>query len=199
MWNVAGVDQEGAGYLADLQALGGEEYLGVAPGGELVGAEAGADVRAEPACVAAVVPPGGQPAAQPVVVEQGPCAELFGDLTGGVHHEGQVAGWLDAMHPALGVTASVDAGRAEPGPQDERGHGVTSLVPRGDDACPPGVAERGEVAAVVATPEPQVVHDGFVVVTDQPAQLGPDRGQRPLLCRGHVPASPHRDAPGSRA
>src|SRR5262249_22736403 len=91
------------------------------------------------------------------------------------------AGSVDTVHPAFGVAAGVDAGRAEPGSHGERGHRVTRLVPCRGDGGPPGLAVVGKAPAVVAPPDPQVVHDGLVVVADEAAQFGPDRGQRPLL------------------
>src|SRR5262249_41268362 len=73
--------------------------------------------------------------------------------------------------------------RAEPGSHGERGHRVTRLVPCRGDGGPPGLAVVGKAPAVVAPPDPQVVHDGLVVVADEAAQFGPDRGQRPPRAR----------------
>src|SRR5260370_8060287 len=95
--NVPRVHEQGAGYLADLEPLRGQYALAVAPGAELVRAEARADGRAKPPRVAAVVPPGGQPFAQPVVVERGPGHHPFGDLPPALAHQGHVAGALNAV------------------------------------------------------------------------------------------------------
>src|ERR1017187_2730338 len=57
--------------------------------------------------------------------------------------------------------------------------------PGGLDAPLRGRPEAGKAAAVVALPDPGVVHDGLVVVADDPAQLSPDCGEDALVGRCH--------------
>src|SRR5262249_49568862 len=78
--DVRGVHQQSAGDLADLRPVRDQYFLAVAPGGELVVAEAPADGGAEPPRVAAVIAPRGQPFAQLVIAEQGPGHQALGDL-----------------------------------------------------------------------------------------------------------------------
>src|SRR5215475_2384115 len=125
--DVPGVHQQSAGDLGDLGPVRDQYFLAMAPRGELVAAEAPADGGAEPPRVAAVIAPRGQPFAQLIIAEHGPGHEALGDLPGGVHHERLVADSLDAVYPAFGVAAGVDARRAEPGSHGERGHRVTRL------------------------------------------------------------------------
>src|SRR5439155_363472 len=96
----------------------------------------------------------------------------------------------------LGAAAVVNAGRAEAGPQFQRGHRVARLVPGGPDGRLPRGREAGEAAAVVALPDPLVVHDGLVVVAGDPAQLGPDPGQLALLRWRHARALPPSGSTG---
>src|SRR5262249_56728278 len=86
----------------------------------------------------AIALPRQQPCTQLVVaLEHGPVHQPFGDLAGRVDDERQLAAPPDAVHPALGAAAVVNAGRAEPRPQLQRGHRVARLLPSGPDRRPP--------------------------------------------------------------
>ena len=162
---VPGMHKQRPGQFADAQPQRGQHLLAVAPGGDLVGAEARPDRATEVPRVAPVVPPGRQPGTQVVVaLQHRPVPQPLGDLARGGDHERQVAASLDAMYPALVVAASPDARGTEPRPDRQRGHGMAGLVPGRPHG---GLPRRGEPlgqAAVVALPDPRVVHDGFVVV-----------------------------------
>ena len=93
---------------------------------------------------------------------------------------------------ALVVPAVVDAGRTEARPYRQRRYRVTGFVPGGLHGRRPGRPEAGKAAAVVALPDPCVVHDGLVVVADDPAQLGLDPGQGTSLRRLHLVSHPTR-------
>ena len=113
------------------------------------------------------------------------------------------------MDPALGTAAVMDAGRAEPRPYGQRRYRVTGFVPGRPRGGRPGRGKAGKAAAVVTLPDPRNVHDGLVVVADEPAQLSLDPGQDALVCglhdgtkskRSHIPAqaggSAARERPG---
>src|SRR5215472_12039829 len=170
------------GHLAHRQPQRSQHLLAVAPGGALVVTETLADPAAEPAGVPAVALPCRQPGAQLVVaLEHGPAPQPLGDLAGRVDDERRPAGSGDAVDPALATAAMVDAGRGEARPDRQGRHRVAGLVPGRLDGRPPGRPEAGEAAAVVTLPDPPVVHDRLVVITDDPAELGPDPRESGLL------------------
>jgi len=176
------VHEHRPGHLADRQPLRGQHLLAVAPCAAFVIPEALAEGPAKPPCIPAVALPRRQPCAQLVIVlEHGPVPQPFRDLAGRVDDEGQVRRSRDAVDPALAGAAMVDAGRAEARPDGQRGHRMTGLMPGCLDRCLPGGRKAGEAAAVVALPDPSAVHDGFVVVADDPAQLSLDPGQGALV------------------
>src|SRR5260370_17311847 len=80
------------------------------------------------------------------------------------------------MPPTLGARTMVDAGRADPGPDGQRRNGVACFVPGSANGCSPGRAEAGVAAAVVALPDPAIMHNRLVVVSDEFAEVGLDRG-----------------------
>jgi hypothetical protein len=179
--------QQRPGHLADREPPRRQHGLAVAPGGYLVGAEPRPDRPAEPPGIAAVPPPGPQPAAQLVVaLQHGPVHQPLGHLAARIDHERQLAAAGDAMHPALAAPAVMNAGRAERGADRERGHRVPGLMPGRAHARRPGRGERRVAAALVALPDPAVVHDRLIVIPDQPAQLRLDRGQGAPFCGFHV-------------
>jgi hypothetical protein len=63
---------------------------------------------------------------------------------------------------------------------------VAGLVPRGAHGGGPGGSVAGGETLLVPLPDPAVVHDRLVVVADQPAELGLDRGHGPPVrwCHG---------------
>jgi hypothetical protein len=180
------MDQQGPGHLADGQPQRGQHVLAAAPCATFIVAEARGEGLAEVLRVPAVALPRPQPFAQfVIVVKHGPVHQPLRDLAGRVDDEREIAGPPDAMDPALVVPAVVDAGRAEARPYRQRGYRVTGLVPGRLHGCLPGRHEAGKAAAVVALPDPRVVHDGLVVVADDPAQLSLDPGQGTSLRRLH--------------
>src|ERR1700730_8335594 len=190
---VPGMDQQCPGHLADGQPQGGQCVLAEAPCATFIVAEAAAEGPAEVLRVPAVALPRPQPRAQFLIaVEHGPVHQPFRDLAGRVDDEREVTGRPDAMDPALVVPAVVDAGRTEARPYRQRRYRVTGFVPGGLHGRRPGRPEAGKAAAVVALPDPCVVHDGLVVVADDPAQLGLDPGQGTSLRRLHLVSHPTR-------
>ncbi len=183
------VHEQRPGYLADPRPERGQRLLALPPGGRLVAAEPGRDVAPEPARVTAVRPPGRQPCAQLVVAgRHRPVPQPLGDLTRRIDDERPVTAALDAVYPALGTGTVPDAGRAEPGSDGQRGHRVAGFVPGRPHRRRPGrgVAGRGpEDPEVVTLPDPDLVHDGLVVVADEPGQFGLDPGQGPGLRGRH--------------
>src|SRR5207342_2004897 len=187
------MDEQCPGHLPDLQPQRGQCLLAVTPCAQLVVAEARAKGPAEVPCVPAIALPRAQPCAPLVVaLEHRPAHQPFGDLARRVDDERQLAGTPDAMNPALGAAAVMNAGRAEACPYLQRGHRMACFVPGRPDGCLPRGREGGKAAAVVALPDPFAVHNGLVVVADDPAQLSLDLGQVTLLCRlhAHAPRSP---------
>src|SRR5712691_307063 len=188
------------GHLADLEPLRRQHPLAVAPGTAFIAAEALAERPAETARVAAIALPRRQPCAQLLIaLEHGPVHQPLRDLAGRVDDERQIASRPDAMDAAFVVAAVMDAGRAETRPDCQCRDRVAGLMPGRPDGCLPGRPEAGIAAAVVALPDPSVVHDGLVVVADDPAQLGLDRGQDTRLGWLHdqqasLPASGRRGA-----
>src|SRR5215469_6234590 len=180
---VARVDEKGPGKLADFRPQRDKDGLAVPPGTDLVGAESGSHRLSEMPCVAAVGLPGGQPLGEFAVVWQDPGHQPLGDLAGRVDHESAIGRPPDPVHPSFAVRAMVNAGRAELGSDRERGDGVAGFVPRGPDDGDPGRAVGGIATAVVALPDPVLVHHRLVVVPDQPGKLGVDLGHRPELRR----------------
>ena len=171
------VHEQCPGQLADPRSQRGQGLLAVPPGGNLIVTEPPGDPAPEPPGVAAVGAPGRQPHAQVVVDGQHrPVPQPFGDLAGCVDDERLLAAALDAMHAALATGAVADAGRTEPGPYGQRGYRVTGFVPGRPYRRGPGgrIADRG--AEVVPLPDPRLVHDGLVVVADEPGQFGLNLG-----------------------
>src|SRR5580692_9262460 len=172
------MDEQGPGHLPDPQPQRGQQLLAAAPRAEFIGAESPADGPAEVPCIAAVALPGGQPRTQVVIaLQHGPAHQPLRDLAGRVDHERQVAGPPDAVHPALGAAAVMDAGRAETRPHGQRRDRVAGFMPGRPRGRRPGRRQAGKAAAVVPLPDPLVVDDRLVVVADDPAQLGLDPGQ----------------------
>src|SRR5260370_37423322 len=89
------------------------------------------------------------------------------------------------MDPAVVIAAEVDAGRGEARAYRQRGDHMTGFVPGHLDGGRPGRPETGAGAAVITLHGPGVVHDGLVVVSDDPAQLSLDPRQHALLGRLH--------------
>src|SRR5262249_49329642 len=145
--------------------------------------EPGRETAPEPARVAAVSAPGRQPRAQLIVTgRHRPVPQPFGDLTRRVDNERVVTVGLDPMDPALAAGTVTDAGRAEPRAAGPRRRAVVRGGPprRGRGR---GVADRDPEA--VALPDPRLVHDGLVVVADEPVQFGLDLGHGPGLRGRH--------------
>ena len=180
------VHEQRPGELTDPQPPRDQHLLAVPPRRHLVTAEAGGDPAPEPPCVAAVGAPGRQPRPQFVVAgRQGPVPQPLGDLARRVDDEPLLATALDTVHPALGARTMPDARGAEPRPDGQRGHRVAGFVPGRPHRRGPGGRVAGGGAEVVALPDPGLVHDGLVVVADEPGQFGLDLGQGPGLRGRH--------------
>jgi hypothetical protein len=157
----------------------------VPPGPELVIAEARAHAEPEPPRVTAVPAPRRQPRAQLVVVGQhGPVPQPLGDLAGRVHDERLRSAARHCVHPPLAGVAVPDADRAEPRAHGQRRDGMPGFVPGRPHGRKPGRPVGGRIAAFVALPDPHLVHDGLVVVADEPVKFGLYRGQGRGLHRG---------------
>src|SRR6476620_11464044 len=63
----------------------------------------------------------------------------------------------------------------------------------------PGRGVTGRGREVVTLPDPGLVHDGLVVVADEPGQFGLDRGQGPGLRRAHRGDSTQNSLPSGSA
>ena len=103
------------------------------------------------------------------------------------------------MHPALGARTVPDAGRAEPGSDGQRGYRVAGFVPGRPHCRGPGRGVTGRGPQVVTLPDPGLVHDGLVVVTDEPGQFGLDPGQGPGLRGRHLGDSTQNSLPSGSA
>jgi hypothetical protein len=188
------------GHLADPQPQRRQHLLAMPPGPELVVPEARPHPLPEPPRVTSVVTPRRQPGAQLVIVgHQRPVPQPLGDLACRVDDEPLDAPAGHLVHPPLAIKPVPDAGRTEPRPDLQRGNGVPGLVPGRPHRRRPGgrVARRG--APVVTLPDPHLVHDRLVVVPDEPAQLGPDRGQVPGLGGRHRGVSTQNSPPSGSA
>jgi phosphoglycolate phosphatase len=194
------VHEQRPGHLADPRPERGQRLLAVPPGGRLVAAEPGRYIAPEPARVAAVRPPGRQPRTQLVVAgRHRPVPQPLGDLARSVDDEHKVAAALDAMHPALGAGTVPDAGRAERGSDGQRGYRVAGFVPGCPHGRGPGRGVAGRGPEIVALPDPGLVHDGLVVVADEPGQFGLDPGQGPGLRGRHLGDSTQNSLPSGSA
>jgi phosphoglycolate phosphatase len=173
-----GVHQQRPGLLADPHPQRGQQLHAVPPRRHLVGAELGLDAGAEPPCVTAVVTPSGQEAGHlSVGAWQRPVAQPLRDLSGRVDDERVRTGAADLVHPSLAAGPLPDAGRREPGAGRQRRDHVPGLVPRGDDRRCPGRPVRRLVTAGIPLPDPLIVHDRLVIVTDEAVEFGPDISQ----------------------
>src|SRR5262245_31921890 len=142
-----------------------EHSLAVSPGARLIGREHARYAAAEPPGVSAVRAPRGQPPFELVLAFQHrPAHQPLSDLPGGVDDESLVPGTPDPMHPAFGLRAVRNACRAELGACRERRDSVSSFVPRGPDRGPPRRAVRRVTAALVALPDPSLMHERLIVV-----------------------------------
>ena len=176
------VHEQRPGQLADPRPQRDQGLLAMPPGGDLVGTEARGDPVPESPGVPAVGAPGRQPPAQLVVPGQHrPVPQPLGDLARCVDDECLITTALDAVDPALAAPALTsgavaDAGRAEPRPDGQRGHRVAGFVPGRPHSGGPGRCVAGRRAEVVPLPDPRLVHDGLVVIADEPGQFGLDLG-----------------------
>lgn len=104
------MQQKRPGHLADLEPPRGQQFLGAAPGGAAVTAEARSRCLPEAPGVPAVSPPRRQPGSQILVAaEHAPVHQPLGKLAGRVNDEGTVARGADPVHPALAPVTVVDA------------------------------------------------------------------------------------------
>jgi phosphoglycolate phosphatase len=171
------IHEQRPGQLPNPRPQRGQGLLTVPPGRDLVFTEARGDPAPESPRVTAVGAPCRQPRAQLVVAGQHrPVPQPLGDLARRVDDERLLTATLHAMDSALATGAVADAGRTEPCPDGQRSHRVTGFVPGRPHRRGPGGRVAGRGAEVVPLPDPRLVHDGLVVIADEPGEFGLDQG-----------------------